>query len=120
MTEAVTGQRTVNRPALLIQPEVHSQSYQNLALFRVYVAYRSLVSIVLLIMLVNPSTRALVGSLSPGLYTTAALVYLATSIPLVGSLSTRLNESQTLMLLVFLVDIVAITLLADSSGGMTS
>lgn len=120
MTEAVTGQRTVNRPALLIQPEVHSQSYQNLALFRVYVAYRSLLSIVLLIMLVNPSTRALVGSLSPGLYTTAALVYLATSIPLVGSLSTRLNESQTLMLLVFLVDIVAITLLADSSGGMTS
>ena len=110
----------MNRPALLIQPEVHSQSYQNLALFRVYVAYRSLVSIVLLIMLVNPSTRALVGSLSPGLYTTAALVYLATSIPLVGSLSTRLNESQTLMLLVFLVDIVAITLLADSSGGMTS
>ena len=120
MTEAVTGQRTVNRPALLIQPEVHSQSYQNLALFRVYVAYRALVSIVLRIMLVNPSTRALVGSLSPGLYTTAALVYLATSIPLVGSLSTRLNESQTLMLLVFLVDIVAITLLADSSGGMTS
>ena len=110
----------MNLPALLIQPEVHSQSYQNLALFRVYVAYRSLLSIVLLIMLVNPSTRALVGSLSPGLYTTAALVYLATSIPLVGSLSTRLNESQTLMLLVFLVDIVAITLLADSSGGMTS
>ena len=110
----------MNRPALLIQPEVHSQSYQNLALFRVYVAYRSLLSIVLLIMLVNPSTRALVGSLSPGLYTTAALVYLATSIPLVGSLSTRLNESQTLMLLVFLVDIIAITLLADTSGGMTS
>ena len=120
MTAALTGQRTVNRPALQTQPEVHAQSYQNLALFRVYVAYRSLVSIVLLIMLVNPSTRALVGSLSPGLYTTAALVYLATSIPLVGSLSTRLNESQTLMLLVFLVDIVAITLLADSSGGMTS
>ena len=110
----------MNRPALQTQPEVHAQSYQNLALFRVYVAYRSLLSIVLLIMLVNPSTRALVGSLSPGLYTTAALVYLATSIPLVGSLSTRLNESQTLMLLVFLVDIVAITLLADSSGGMTS
>ena len=65
MTAAVTGQRTVNRPALLIQPEVHSQSYQNLALFRVYVAYRSLLSIVLLIMLVNPSTRTLVGSLSP-------------------------------------------------------
>ena len=120
MTEAVTGQRTVNRPALLIQPEVHSQSYQNLALFRVYVAYRSLLSIVLLIMLVSPNTRTLVGSLNPELYTTAALAYLATNIPLVGSLSTRLNENQTLMLLVFLADIIAITLLADTSGGMTS
>ncbi|MEZ7952084.1 MAG: sensor histidine kinase, partial [Halioglobus sp.] len=120
MTAALTGQRTVNRPALQTQPEVHSQSYQNLALFRVYVAYRSLLSIVLLILLVNPNTRTLVGSLNPNLYTTAALVYLATNIPLVGSLSTRLNENQTLMLLVFLVDIMAITLLADTSGGMTS
>jgi two-component system, NtrC family, sensor histidine kinase PilS len=120
MTEAVTGQRTVNRPALLTQPEVHSQSYQNLALFRVYVAYRSILSIVLLIMLVSPDTRVLVGSLNPNLYTTAALVYLATNIPLVGALSTRRNANQTLMLLVFLVDIIAITLLADTSGGMTS
>ena len=120
MTAALTGQRTVNRPALQTQPELHSQSYQNLALFRVYVAYRSLLSIVLLILLVNPNTRTLVGSLNPNLYTTAALVYLATNIPLVGSLSTRLNENQTLMLLVFLVDIMALTLLADTSGGMTS
>ena len=120
MTAALTGQRTVNRPALQTQPEVHSQSYQNLALFRVYVAYRSLLSIVLLILLVNPNTRTLVGSLNPNLYTTTALVYLATNIPLVGSLSTRLNENQTLMLLVFLADIIAITLLADTSGGMTS
>ena len=110
----------MNRPALHTQPEVHSQSYQNLALFRVYVAYRSLLSIVLLILLVSPNTRTLVGSLNPDLYTTAALVYLATNIPLVGSLSTRLNENQTLMLLVFLVDIIAITLLADTSGGMAS
>ena len=37
-----------------------------------------------------------------------------------GSLSTRLNESQTLLLLVFLVDIIAITVLADTSRGMIS
>jgi two-component system sensor histidine kinase PilS (NtrC family) len=115
-----TGQRPVNRPAILTKPEVHSPANQNLALFRVYVGYRSLLSIVLLIMLVSPNTRALVGSLNQAMYTTVALAYLATSIPLVGSLSTRLNESQRLMLLVFLVDIVAITLLADSSGGMRS
>ena len=110
----------MNRPAILTKPKARAQSYQNLALFRVYVAYRSLLSIVLLIILVSPDTRPLVGSLNPDLYTTAALAYLATNIPLVGSLSTRLNESQTLLLLVFLVDIIAITLLADTSGGMIS
>jgi two-component system sensor histidine kinase PilS (NtrC family) len=89
-------------------------------LFRVYVGYRSLLSVVLLIMLVSPNTRQLVGNLNPGLYTMVALAYLATSVPLMGSLSTRLNKSQRLMLLVFLVDIIAITLLSDSSGGMLS
>tara|TARA_R110000823_G_scaffold295738_6_gene415707 strand:- start:33867 stop:35462 length:1596 start_codon:yes stop_codon:yes gene_type:complete len=95
-------------------------SQQNIALFRVYIGYRSLLSIVLLIMLVSPNTRQLVGSLNPALYTAVALAYLATSIPLVGSLSSRLSRSQRLMLLVFTSDIVAITLLADSSGGMVS
>lgn len=110
----------MNRPAILTKPEAHSPSHQNLALFRVYVGYRSLLSVVLLIMLVSPNTRQLVGTLNPTLYTTVALAYLATSIPLVGSLSTRLNESQRLMVLIFLVDIIAITLLSDSSGGMIS
>ncbi|HEY6130862.1 MAG TPA: ATP-binding protein [Halioglobus sp.] len=110
----------MNRPAILTKPEAHSPSHQNLALFRVYIGYRTLLSIVLLIMLVSPNTRQLVGTLNPTLYTTVALTYLATSIPLVGSLSTRLNESQNMMLLVFLVDITAITILADCSGGMIS
>lgn len=110
----------MNRPAILTQPAAHSPSQQNLALFRIYVAYRSLLSIVLLIMLVSPNTRQLVGSLNPTLYLTVALAYLATSVPLVGSLSTRLNQNQKMMFLVFLVDIAAIILLADSSGGMVS
>lgn len=110
----------MNRPAILTKPEALVPSHQNLALFRVYVGYRSLLAIVLLIMLVSPNTRQLVGTLHPTLYTAVALAYLATSIPLVGSLSTRLNESQHLMMLVFLVDIIAITLLADSSKGMSS
>ncbi len=110
----------MNRPAILTKPEALSPSHQNLALFRVYVGYRSLLSIVLLIMLFSPNTRQLVGTLNLTLYTSVAMAYLATSIPLLGSLSTRLYESQRFMLLVFLVDIVAITLLADSSGGMVS
>ncbi|GAB5452669.1 MAG: two-component system sensor histidine kinase PilS [Halioglobus sp.] len=110
----------MNRPAILTNPEPQASGQQNLAIFRVYVGYRSLLSIVLLIMLFSPNTRQLVGSLNPALYTAVALAYLATSVPLVGSLSTRLRDSQHLMLSVFLVDILAITLLADASGGMLS
>ena len=79
----------MNRPAILTQPTASALGQQNLTLFRVYVGYRALLSIVLLIMLVSPNTRQLVGVYHPTLYTTVALAYLATSIPLVGSLSTR-------------------------------
>ena len=108
----------MNRTAILTQPLPHSAGQQNKALFRIYVAYRSLLSVVLLIMLVSPNTRQLVGTLNPTLYLTVALAYLATSVPLMGSLSGRLNQKT--LFLVFLVDIAAITVLADSSGGMTS
>ncbi len=110
----------MNRPAILTQPTAHVPSQQNLALFRIYVAYRSLLALVLLIMLVSPNTRQLVGVHNPALYVGVALAYLATSIPLVGSLSGRLSRNQRLMLLIFLIDIVAIILLADSSGGTAS
>ncbi len=108
----------MNRPAILTQPATHAPSQHNLALFRIYVAYRSLLALVLLIMLISPNTRLLVGVNNPTMYMGVALAYLATSVPLVGSLSARLN--QKLMFLVFLVDIAAIILLADSSGGMAS
>jgi two-component system sensor histidine kinase PilS (NtrC family) len=108
----------VNRPAILTQPATYAPSQHNLALFRIYVAYRSLLALVLLIMLISPNTRLLVGVNNPTMYMGVALAYLATSVPLVGSLSARL--SQKLLFLVFLVDIAAIILLADSSGGMAS
>ncbi len=117
---AGTGKSHVNRTAILTRPTPHSPGQQNLALFRIYIAYRSLLSVVLLIMLVSPNTRQLVGSLNPTLYLGIALGYLATSVPLVGSLSYRLNQNQKMLFLIFLVDIAAIMLLADSSGGMSS
>ncbi|MCB1730936.1 MAG: sensor histidine kinase, partial [Halieaceae bacterium] len=110
----------MNRPAILTQPPMHMPGQQNLALFRIYVAYRSLLSVVLLIMLVSPNTRQLVGSLNPTLYLAVALAYLATSAPLLGSLSSRLHRNQKMLFVVFLVDIAAIMLLADASGGMVS
>ncbi|MEH6587743.1 MAG: ATP-binding protein [Halioglobus sp.] len=107
----------MNRPAILTRPTA-STGQQNQALFRIYVAYRSLLSLVLLIMLVSPNTRQLVGVLHPTLYVCVALIHLATSIPLVGSLSKRLN--QRMMLAVFMLDIVSITLMSHASGGVIS
>ena len=107
----------VNRPAILTRPAAAS-GQQNQALFRIYVAYRSLLSVVLLIMLVSPNTRQLVGVLHPLLYVSVALLHLATSIPLVGFLSRRLN--QRLMLAVFVLDVVGITLMSHASGGVIS
>ncbi|MEP4145671.1 MAG: ATP-binding protein [Halioglobus sp.] len=107
----------VNRPAILTRPTA-STGQQNQALFRIYVAYRSLLSLVLLIMLVSPNTRQLVGVLHPTLYVSVALLHLATSIPLVSSLSKRLN--QRMMLAVFVLDIVSITLMSHASGGVVS
>ena len=110
----------MNRPAILTQPSPLVSSNQNTALFRIYVGYRSLLSVVLLIMLVSPNTRQLVGVLNPALYTTVALIYLGTNVILMGSLFGKLNRSQNLLFSVFLIDIVAITFLADSSRGMVS
>ncbi len=107
----------MNRPAILTRPSA-STGQQNQALFRIYVAYRSLLSLVLLIMLISPNTRQLVGGLYPTLYVSVALLHLATSVPLVGSLSKRLN--QRMMMLVFALDIVSITLMSHASGGLVS
>jgi two-component system sensor histidine kinase PilS (NtrC family) len=110
----------VIRPALNTTRTSPTPKSQNVALLRIYVAYRSLLSVVLLIMLFSPNTRQMVGILNPGLYIGVALAYLATSVPLMGTLATRLHLNNKLLFLVFVADIVAITLLADSSGGMAS
>jgi two-component system, NtrC family, sensor histidine kinase PilS len=112
--------RILNRPAILKKPSPLAPGNQNSTLFRIYVAYRSLLSVVLLIMLVSPNTRQLVGVLNPALYTGVALAYLATNVVLMGALFGHLNRNQNLLFAVFLIDIFAITVLSDSSGGMIS
>ncbi len=108
----------MNRPAILTRPAAALPGQQNRALFRIYVAYRSLLSLVLLIMLVSPNTRQLVGVLNPNLYLLVALLYLASGIPLVSLLSRGI--SQRMMIAVFAFDVVMITLLSHTSGGMLS
>ena len=93
---------------------------QNQALLRIYIAYRALLSLLLLIMLFSPNTRQLVGSVNADLYAGVALAYLASSAPLLGAATAHLQRRQDLLLMIFLVDIVAMTLLSDASGGMSS
>ncbi|MFV0477106.1 MAG: sensor histidine kinase [Parahaliea sp.] len=106
--------------ALLTKSAPASSGKQNAMLFRIYVAYRSLLSIVLLIMLISPNTRQLVGTLAPNQYLAVAMLYLATSIILMASLSTTWHRSNRFQSLIFIIDIAAIIALADASGGMNS
>ena len=106
------------RPAIQTKPASKATATQNETVFRIYVAYRSLLAIVLLIMLISPNTRQLVGILNPSLYVGVALAYLATSAVLIGPFSIRIKESQRLLFLVFFVDILSITVLADTSRGI--
>lgn len=107
-------------PAILTKPGATNKQGQNLALFRIYLAYRTLLAIVLLILLASANTRQLMSVVNPQLYVGVALAYLASSIPLMGNLSHRVTRSQDLLMVVFLIDILAITVLADHSGGMSS
>ncbi|MFT5709760.1 MAG: two-component system sensor histidine kinase PilS (NtrC family) [Halioglobus sp.] len=106
------------RTAILTKPNSSAPPKQNLTLLRIYVAYRSLLCVVLLIMLVSPNTRQLVGILNPALYVGTALAYLATSIALIVFLSARSTYNQNLLFFIFIIDILAITVLADTSRGM--
>ncbi len=107
----------MNRPAIITRPAAASAP-SNAAPFRIYLAYRAVISLVLLIMLVSPNTRQMVGILYPELYIWVALALLASNIPLVAFLTRPVGPR--LMLLVFTVDIVSITLMSHASGGVIS
>jgi len=110
----------VTRPAILTRPPPRAVSQQNVLLFRIYVAYRSMLSVVLLIMLISPNTRQLVGALNPTLYVGVASAYLASSALLLAALAWQWRFNQRALFGVFLVDIIAVVLMADASGGMIS
>ncbi len=110
----------MTRPAILTRPPPRAVSQQSVLLFRIYVAYRSMLSVVLLIMLISPNTRPLVGALNPALYVGVASAYLASSALLLAALAWQWRFNQRALFAVFLVDIVALVLMADASGGMIS
>ncbi|MEP5766315.1 MAG: ATP-binding protein [Halieaceae bacterium] len=109
-----------DRRAIQNQPIPAPTDQQNVTLFRIYVAYRSLLSILLLLALLTTDTRQLVGTLNPQLYFIVACLFLATNLVLLALIQTRYISRQPVLFLVFFVDILTITLLADTSGGMSS
>ena len=93
---------------------------QNVTLFRIYVLYRSLLSILLLLSLLTDESRQVVGIHNPDLYLYVAIAYLATNVVLLGLIKSRYTNNQALLFSIFFVDILAITLMADASGGMNT
>ena len=94
--------------------------HQNVILFRIYVFYRSIVSILLLLSLLSEDTRRLVGILNRDLYFYVALGFLATNLILLALITSPLLTRQANLFLVFFVDIAAIALMSNSSGGIVS
>jgi two-component system sensor histidine kinase PilS (NtrC family) len=109
-----------NKPAILTRPTLAPTDPQNVTLFRIYVSYRSLLSIVLMLSQIDPDTRQLLGILNPDLYLYVATAFLATNLILLGLIRTNYVTQQANLFLVFFVDILVITVLADTSGGMAS
>ncbi len=107
-------------PAILAQPDQAPSDLQNITLYRIYVIYRSVLSILLLLSLLSVDTRLMLGMLNPPLYFAVALIYLATNLLLLALIRTRYSSNPPFLFVVFFVDILVITLLADTSGGMES
>ncbi len=108
------------RPAILHRPSPPLQEQQNVSLFRIYVAYRSILSIVLLLSPLSSETRRLLGGLNPEVYLIVAIVFLATNLVLLALMQTRLIHNRATLFSVFFIDILVISVLSDTSGGMSS
>ncbi|MFT4768956.1 MAG: two-component system sensor histidine kinase PilS (NtrC family) [Glaciecola sp.] len=109
----------MNNPAIL-EPPGTTGSEQNLLLFRIYLVYRTVLSVVFLLLITMPATRQLVGAQNPALYTAVSSLFLFSNIVLLGVVAARWESSNARLVLLFGVDIVCITLLSDASGGMSS
>ncbi|MEM1404547.1 MAG: HAMP domain-containing sensor histidine kinase [Pseudomonadota bacterium] len=105
--------------AILTAPGA-APSSQNQVLFRIYLIYRSILSVVFLLLILLPATRELVGAESELLYTSVSLVFLLSNILLLAAVAARWHQSNSRLVLIFCIDIACIMLLSDASGGMSS
>lgn len=109
----------MNNPAILLPP-APAPTGQNLLLFRIYLIYRTVLSVVFLLLLTLPATSQLVGSQNPALYSAVSIIFLFSNITLLTAVAARWQRSNTRLVMLFCVDIVCLTLLSDASGGMAS
>lgn len=93
---------------------------QNLQLFRIYLVYRAVLSVVFLLLLSLPATRQLVGAQNPTLYTVVSFIFLFSNVAVLGILTPSWQRSNSRLVALFALDIICITLLSDASGGMAS
>jgi len=103
-------------------PGTESSYYQqNLALLKIYTAYRVILSAILLLTFALISEKPVIGSFQPALFSYTAAVYLALNVvALVTVLPKKFLLGQTQLFAQFFIDIIAITLIVDASGGLSS
>lgn len=109
----------MSKTALLTPPPPVTTG-QNLLLFRIYIVYRTVLSIVFVVLQTLPATRQLAGAENPALYGIVSIAFLASNIALLGAVAARLQSSNVRLVLLFFIDITCIILLSDASGGISS
>jgi two-component system sensor histidine kinase PilS (NtrC family) len=109
-----------DQPAILSNPSQAPADMQNVTLFRIYVSYRSLLSMLLVLSLISSDTRQMLGIRDPDLYLYVSLIYLVTNLGLLATIRSQLINNPVFLFSIFFVDILAIILLSDASGGMGS
>jgi len=96
------------------------QARRDVALFRIYLGYRTLVGILLLALLLRPRATLLADGFDPSLYMVVATAYLVSNLFLLPLLAPQRARRPRWQLIVFGSDIAAITLLAYTSFGVVS
>ena len=106
----------------MLKPLFSSQTdqQQNLALFKLYTGYRTLLSVVLLATFLYTDTQ-FVGSHNPGLFFYTVCTYLAINLITLIVVIPKQNQFSLQFLFVsFFIDTVATVLITDASNGINS
>ena len=100
---------------------VSNVQQQDLTLLKVYTFYRAVLACAILLTFIANPTSPLVGGLKPALFIYATSVYLAVNlIMLFIILPKKMLVGDRQLFANFIFDILAIVLIADATGGVTS